>query len=125
MKPVSSFEDLDVFRRSYAISLEIHRATLAFPAIEQGVLADQTRRASKSICGNIAEGFGRQRRSKAEYKRFLLMAVSSADEMSVWIRYCRDLGYVNTGTGQRWADEYGHIVRMLQGLYSAWSRPDA
>ena len=125
MKPVMSFEDLDVFRRSYAISLEIHRATLAFPAIEQGVLADQMRRASKSICANIAEGFGRQRRSTAEYKRFLLMAVSSADEMSVWIRYCRDLGYVDTGTGQRWADEYGHIVRMLQGLYSAWSRPDA
>ena len=125
MKPVISFEDLDVFRRSYAISLEIHRATLAFPRIEQGVLADQMRRASKSICANIAEGFGRQRRSKAEYKRFLLMAVSSADEMRVWIRYCGDLGYVDAGTQARWADEYGHIVRMLQGLYSAWSRPEA
>ena len=57
------FEDLDVFRRAYALSLEVHRASLGFPRIEQFALADQIRRASKSICANIAEGFGKQRQS--------------------------------------------------------------
>ena len=50
------FEDLDVFRRAYRLSLEVHRASLEFPRIEQFALADQIRRASKSICANIAEG---------------------------------------------------------------------
>ena len=125
MNRVSSFDDLDVYRRAYAVSLEIHRSSLQFPKIEQAVLADQMRRASKSICANIAEGFGRQRQSRAEYKRFLIMSIGSADEMQVWIRYARDLGYVDAETGQRWRDEYQSVARMLQGLYTAWMRPDA
>ena len=55
----ATFEDLDVFQRAYRISLDLHRASLTFPAVEQRALADQIRRASKSICGNIAEGFGK------------------------------------------------------------------
>ena len=54
------FEDLEVFRRAYRLSLEVHRTSLEFPRIEQFALADQIRRASKSICANLAEGFGRQ-----------------------------------------------------------------
>ena len=114
----STFEDLQVFQRAYRISLEVHRASLRFPAIEQHVLADQIRRASKSICGNIAEGFGKQRRSNAEFKRYLLMAIGSADEMQVWVRYCADLEYIDRVVCARWRDEYRQIAKMLQGLYS-------
>ena len=118
---VSSFEDLEVFQRAYRISLDLHRASLRFPKIEQFAgLADQIRRASKSICGNLAEGFGKQRRSSAEFKRYLLMAIGSADEMQVWVRYCSDLEYVDQSTCARWRDEYRQIARMLQGLYSNW-----
>ena len=116
---VSTFADLEVFQRAYRISLEVHRASLKFPEVERHVLADQIRRASKSICGNIAEGFGKQRRSSAEFKRYLLMAIGSADEMRVWLRYCADLEYVDQETCVRWRDEYRQIARMLQGLYSA------
>jgi hypothetical protein len=73
---VSSVEDLDVFRRAYAISLDLHQVSLKFPKIEQfGGLADQIRRASKSICANLAEGFGKQRQSNLEFKRYLLRLV--------------------------------------------------
>src|SRR4030095_8153038 len=60
-KRVVSFEDLEVFQRADRASLEIHQASLRMPTIEQRVLADQLRRASKSICANIAEGYGRQK----------------------------------------------------------------
>src|SRR5947209_13956953 len=86
------FEDLEVFRRAYRLSLEVHRASLEFPRIEQFALADQVRRASKSICANIAEGFGKQRQSRSEFRRFIMMAIGSSDEMQVWTLYCRDLG---------------------------------
>jgi four helix bundle protein len=115
-KRVVSFEDLEVFQRAYRLSLEIHRASLTFPAAEQRALADQIRRASKSICANIAEGYGRQKRSKAEFKRFLQMAVGSGDEMRVWVRYALDLNCIDEPTWQRWRDEYQTIVRMLQSL---------
>ena len=118
---VSTFDDLEVFQRAYRISLDVHRMSLQFPKVEQfGGLADQMRRASKSICGNIAEGFGKQRRSNAEFKRYLLMAIGSADEMQVWLRYCADLEYVDRKVCTQWQDEYRQIARMLQGLYSKW-----
>jgi four helix bundle protein len=102
----SSFDDLKVFQRAYRISLEVHRASLRFPTVEQHALADQVRRASKSICGNIAEGFGKQRRSSAEFKRYLLMAIGSADEMQVWLRYCSDLEYIDQEMCAVRRDEY-------------------
>ena len=117
---VESFEDLEVFQRAYRISLEVHRKSLEFPAIEQRALGDQVRRASKSICANIAEGFAKQGSSAAEFKRYLLMATGSSDEMRVWARYCRDLGYIDEPTWQRWRDEYHEIAKMLQGLSRNW-----
>ena len=72
------FEELDVFQRAYKVSLEIHRFTLTMPQIEQFDLASQIRRASKSICANLAEGFGKQSRSKAERSAASPAPVASA-----------------------------------------------
>ena len=116
----SSFEDLEVFQRGYKISLEIHISSLEFPKVEQYGLADQIRRASKSICANIAEGFGKRSYSKREFIRYLKIAVGSGDEMRVWIRYCFDLGYIDESTCLKWSTEYKEITRMLQGLTRSW-----
>jgi four helix bundle protein len=119
------FEDLDVFQRAYKVSLEVHRATLQMPQIEQYALADQVRRASKGICANLAEGFGRQAQSKAEFQRFIRMSIGSADEMRVWLRYCLDLGYVSNEQWDNWRDEYEQIAKMLQGLHRSLAVTDA
>ena len=115
--PVKSFEDLEVFKRSYRLSLEVHRVSLNFPQIEQYALGDQVRRASKSIPVNIAEGFGKQSESAAEFRRFLRIAMGSADEMRVWSRYCFDLSYIEEETWRRWRDEHHAIAKMIQGLH--------
>ena len=113
---VNKFEELDVFQRAYKISLAIHQVSLTMPRVEQYALADQLRRASKSICANLAEGFGKQSQSKAEFKRYILIAIGSADEMRVWIRYCLDLGYIDQEVWNQWRDEYEQIAKMLQGF---------
>ena len=110
-----------VFQRAYRISLDVHRASLTFPAVEQRALADQIRRASKSICANLAEGFGRQGWSRGDFRRFVIMGIGSADEMRVWSRYCRDLDYIDEACWQRWRAEYHEIAKMLQGLLKASS----
>ena len=114
---VRGFDELDVFQRADRLSLEVHRVSLDLPRIEQFALADQIRRASKSICANLAEGFGRQPVSKPEFRRFVTMALGSADEMQVWTLYCRDLGYVDNDTAERWRGAYREIARMLTVLY--------
>ena len=119
------FEDLDVFQRAYKVSLELHRVSLQMPRTEQYALADQVRRASKSICAKLAEGFGRQAQSKAEFQRFIRMSIGSADEMRVWLRYCFDLGYISNEQWQTWRDEYEQIAKRLQGLHRSLEVTDS
>ena len=117
---IKDFTDLLVYQKAYEKSLEIHQETMKFPKTEQYELCSQMRRASKGICANIAEGFGKQNISKAEFKRFLLMAMGSADEMRVWVRYSFDLGYINESQWQSWNKSYADIAKMLNGLHAKW-----
>ena len=117
---ISSFEDLEAFQIAYKISLELHKQTLLFPKQEQYGLADQIRRSSKSICANVAEGFGKQNLSPKEFKRYIAIALGSSDEMRVWLRYCLDLGYIEEDDWKRYRDSYQQISKMLQGLHRSW-----
>ncbi len=57
MLSAKTVENLEVFRRAYAVSLEIHRASMAWPRVEQyGGIAGQVRRSSKSVCALLVEG---------------------------------------------------------------------
>jgi four helix bundle protein len=117
MEKVTSFitaaRDLDVYKRAYVLSLEIHKASLEFPKIEQFALADQMRRASKSICANLAEGFAKQTHSKPEFGRFLSIALGSCSEMQTWIIYAFDLAYIEQSQLNHWLTEYDAIFAML------------
>lgn len=113
-----SFENLDVWQKAFKISIDIHKTSLSFPKIEQYALADQVRRATKSICANIAEGFGKQKSSKIELKRFLMMALGSSNEMIVWIKYCHELGYIDEVKYNHWNAEYAGICKMINAFHS-------
>ena len=117
-KKVYDFRELEVWKKAFAISLVIHKASLEFPQIEQYALANQIRRASKSICANIAEGFAKQRSSKAEFKRFLQMGLGSANEMLVWLQYCKELNYISEKDFSDWYSEYESVCKMLNVLHA-------
>ena len=117
---IKDFTDLVVYQKAYEKSLEIHRETKKYPEHEQYELGRQMRRASKGICANIAEGFGKQNVSKPEFKRFLLMAMGSADEMRVWARYSLDLGHIDASRWSDWNKSYSDIAKMLNGLHAKW-----
>jgi len=122
LKQIKSFEDMAVFQKSYKLSLEVHRISLKLPKEEQYGLADQLRRASKSICANLAEGYGKQNISVVEFKRFILMSMGSSDEMRVWMRYCYDLGYITKEQWERYSEEYKHVAKMLNSLHREWGK---
>ena len=108
---------LKVYQRAYRLSLDLHRASLAWPKVEQyGGVADQLRRASKSVCALLVEGAGRQPGSDAEFRRYLSMAMGSADEARLWCCYAADLDYVPAAVSHAWQVELSEIARMLHGL---------
>jgi len=113
-----SFKDLDVWKRAFDVSLLIHKSSLDFPKIEQYALANQMRRASQSVCANIAEGYSKQNHSKAEFKRFLQMAMASGNEMLVWILYAKEFDYITEDIYSQYEEEYTIICKMLNALHA-------
>ena len=111
-----------MFQRAYRLSLELHRASLDWPRVEQyGGVAEQLRRASKSVCALLVEGAGRQPASDAEFRRYVMMAIGSADEARLWCEYAADLEFVARDTSRAWQNELAEIARMLQGLRASLS----
>ena len=108
--------DMDVFGKAYRAALEVHKLSMGFPRHEQFELASQLRRSSKSICANLAEGRARQQGSSAEFRRYVLIALGSADETILWCRFAKDLEYLDPPTHQKLAESFGEIARMLNGL---------
>ncbi len=118
-----TFEDLNVYKKAYSLSLEIHKISKEFPKDELYALTSQIRRASKSICANIAEGYVKRGQSNKEFSRFLSIAIGSSGEMLVWSQYCYDLEFIKEETNNRWKQEYQIIIRMLQKLRSSLIKP--
>lgn len=117
---IKSYEDLEVYQRSYAAALDVHKLTLDFPQIEQFSLASQIRRSTKSICGNIAEGYAKQHSSITEFKRFIDIAIGSSEESRVWLNFAKDLDYITPNKFDHIHNEYDEISKMLHGLRKNW-----
>ena len=121
---INSFRDLIAFQKAYQMSLEIHRLTLEFPRYEQMELANQLRRASKSICLNIAEGFGRkQLGTLQEFKRYMVIALGSCDEVQVRVAldYCKDLSYIDAEQHVRYELICNEIGKLLHNMLTKWT----
>ena len=71
--------------------MRVFELSKAFPREERYSLTDQIRRASRSVCGNIAEGW-RKRNYPAAFVSKLKDAESEAAEAQVWIQFAVECG---------------------------------
>ena len=116
---IQSYKDLEVYRRSYKASIVMYRIVETFPSEELFGLTSQIKRAATSIPLNIAEGFGKHG-TDSEFKRFLKMALGSANEMMVLIDMSKDLGFISSEVQKRMYGEYEEIAKMLSKLVTTW-----
>jgi len=117
--PIKTYKDLNVFRESYELALDISRATRRFPAAEQFELARQLRRSARSIPANIVEGWAK-RSAAAEFKRYLQIAIGSCDECKLWLEMSRDEGFLNTGECSLLTNKFNIVGAMLKSLWKQW-----
>jgi len=111
--------DLEVYQRAREVMRIVHDVVRAFPDFEKYDLADQMRRASKSIIANITEGFA-LRESVKEFKRYLRSAMASANEMEAHIEIAHDLGYITAEVAKSMLSEYQIVGRQLNMLIQNW-----
>lgn len=108
------FEKLRIWQESRIITNKIYFITNKFPNEEKYCLTDQIRRAAISVCLNIAEGS--DRKSDLEFKRFLRMAISSAEEVVTGLFIALDLNYINKKDFNNIYQELNIIVAKIYSL---------
>jgi len=111
-RPITSHEDLEVYRLAYRAAREVFDASKGFPPEERYSLTDQVRRSSRSVCANLAEAW-RKRRYRAVFQLRLNDCEAEAAETRTWIHFARDCGYLNEEGATRLLGTYDHIIRML------------
>ena len=118
---VDSYKEYEVYKKSYRVALKIHQISLTFPDIERHELGSQIRRASKSIPLNFGEGYGKKD-SANEFKRYVMMAIGSCDEMKILIDFAKDLKYIDEETHKELIEEYEIIGKMLYRMHQKWQK---
>jgi four helix bundle protein len=112
-----SFEQLDVWKRSCRLAVEVCRA---LAKSKQFVLKDQMQRAAISIPSNIAEGS--ERDSKQDFIRFLRIAKGSAAELRTQCYIAVKLELLTKSDADKFVKETKEISAMLQGLIRSLSK---
>jgi len=112
---VQSAKDLDVYKKAYALSMEIFELSRNWPAEERYSLTDQIRRSSRSVCSNLREAWAKRR-----YRAHFISKLTDSDgenaETDTWLDYARDCGYLAEKDHQRLTEQCKIIGRMLGAM---------
>jgi four helix bundle protein len=112
MNTLKTHCDLDVWKLSMDLVIDLYRITESFPNSEKFGLVMQIRRAAVSICSNIAEGAARAH--NREFAQFLYISLGSVAEIETQLEISRRLGYLKSKDKQQ--EILDRIRRMLVGL---------
>ena len=92
--------------------MEIYELSKAFSKEEVYSLTDQIHRASRSISGQIAEGW-RRRKHEAAFVNKMNEAEGEAAETQVWLEYAVKCGYMSRDDGTHLHKKYDGILGKL------------
>ena len=112
---ISSHRDLEVYKLAFECAMEIFQLSKSFPAEERYSLTDQIRRASRSVCSNLAEAW-RKRMYKAVFVNKISDAMQEASESQTWLDFCIACKYIDRQTFERLDQEYEKILAMLNSM---------
>lgn len=98
------------------LALSIYEATKKFPKGEVWGLTSQMRRSAVSVPANIVEGSARKNRN--EYLQFLYIVISSLTELNYYIRFAREVGYLDNTRYENLWEKSQESLRTLRGLIS-------
>lgn len=112
---INGFRDLIVYKKSYALSMEIFEISKFFPKEEKYSLTDQIRRSSRSIPANIAESWAKRLYIKAFINK-LSDALAEEFETEVWINMSHDIQYIDKQNHDLLISKYDEIRKMLLSM---------
>lgn len=107
-----SYKYLRVWQHSMDLAMEVFELSKRFPADERFSLTDQTRRSSRSVAANIADGW-RKRRYVAAFRAKLNDSEGEASETQTQLEIARRCRYVDDATARDLDARYEEVLNRL------------
>ena len=113
---IQHFRDLRVYRLAFEAAMKIFELSKSWTKEERCSLTNQVRRASRSVCANIAEAW-RKRRYVAHFVSKLSDADREAAESQAWLDFALHCGYISEDDFKELNQKYqlisGGLVKMM------------
>ncbi len=126
-KLIKTHRDLEVYKTSFDVAMQIFEKSKTFPAGERYSPTDQMRRSSRSVFANLGEAW-RKRRYEASFISKLSDAEAEAAETQVWLEFAVRCGYVGVEIGEEFLASYENIIGKIISLIKnpqPWLLPGA
>jgi four helix bundle protein len=112
---MGSFRDLTVYKKAFALAMEIFEKTKLFLKEERYELVDQLRRSSRSVCRAIGEGY-----RKRQYPKHFSSKMSDADmentESQVSLDFAKSCAYISTEIYNDLINQSEEVGRILNHM---------
>jgi four helix bundle protein len=110
-----SYKELNVYKKAFALAMEIFIVVKTFPPEEKYELSDQLKRSSRAVCRAIAEGY-----RKRQYPKHFSSKMSDADmensETQVSLDFAFSCNYITDEKHKELTERYEEIGRMLNHM---------
>ena len=110
-----TFRDLNAYQLAFEQAMDIYETSKSFPREELYSLTDQIRRASRSVCANIGEGY-----RKRQYKAHFISKISDSDmentETQIWLDFALACGYISEENHKVLVNRSQSIGRILNHM---------
>jgi len=112
---LNSAKDLDVYKKAYALAMEIFEISKTFPPEERYALTSQIRRSSRSVCQNLREAWAK-RRYEAHFVSKLTDCDGENSETNTSLDFAHECGYIDQMQHTKLAALCEDVGRMLGGM---------
>ena len=111
----TGFRNLTVYKKAFALAMDIYHLSKKFPNDELYSLTNQIRRSSRSVCSNIGEGY-----RKRLYEAHFVSKISDSDmentETQVWLDFALACEYIPKEIFDDYNNRSKEIGRLLNHI---------
>jgi four helix bundle protein len=122
---MKSYKDLDIYKDSKRLAVEIHKVSLSLPKFEMYEEGSQIRCSSKAVASMIVEGYGRKR-YKADFIKYLVYSQAECDETILHLDFLHETkSLTDPSLYHQLNNDYDvlsmRINKFIQWVESSWN----
>ena len=111
----TGFRNLLVYKKAFALAVDIYKTSKGFPKEEQYGLTSQIRNCSRSVCASIGEGY-RKRRYPAHFVSKITDSDMENSETQVWLDFALSFEYISKSIYEDFVSRAEEIGRLLNHM---------